>query len=262
MKNVAHASTIVPLRANANKHVGRRVLIDNDQTRLLTIEIDASRMKTLLQDNDYVGSILQKELRLWRKALGPRAINTVELNYQNHHLEPFEITGLIHTLASTFQLDDAIYRIVIQPEDADKEVLALLKGLKFSHCQFVIEHAQADALGMLKKPIANARTFQFDKVGVQIYHSEGMENLSKSIKSLRAEFEPDYIFIGAITHILTNNDLDEQQTLFEDDLSHRKCDFLSLGPETRSQFGDQKVDSFSDIKRYIEAIQNELLPIN
>lgn len=234
----------------------------NASDRPLAIELDARRIKNLRQHSEDVGLLLQKEIRLWRQTLGPRRVHSLELHYFDEDIKPYQITGLIHCLASEFTQQKPLYRVVIQPNEAEVEVLALFKGLAFDHCQFTIEHADIDILDQLHDPFNAARSFQFQKIGVQLSHSEGVENLTQSIKKLRTHFNPDYIFIGSSTYRLGPTDIGLQQTLFEDDLRGHNLDFLCIGPQARSTFKGQHFDALNDARRYASAIMKGTLPID
>lgn len=258
-------STVVPLHPGKTLYQADNALCQKFvryQDRPLAIQLDARRIIRLMEHTEDIGAQLQLELELWRQVLGQREISSLELQYFDKHLEPYEITSLIHRIASQFKINKPLYRAVMTPAEAEPEVLALLKGLSFDHCQFAMEHAQAEeALDILEKPFSDARSFQFSKVGVQILHSEGVENLTQSIKTLRKTLAPDYIYIGCSTNRLTAEDIETNQTLFEDDLRTRRTDFLSLGPEATSVIGNNTIDAISDAKRYADAVNTGKLPI-
>ncbi|WP_370978166.1 hypothetical protein [Agaribacterium sp. ZY112] len=228
----------------------------------MAIIIDAQQGLELLAEQSEIGLSLQKELKLWHKALGRRKISCIELHYSGAFLHPFDITGIIHGIASKFDISDALYRVVLSPDDAQTEVLALLRGLSFQHCQLAIEHAQSDQLQMLEEPIDEARTYKFARVGVQIQHSEGVENLRKSIRVMRDRYSPDYIYIGSTTYPLGEKDIEQQTTLFKEDLIEVSTDHLNLGPGASSKFGSLRLTNFSDIGHYLEEIEKGQLPLH
>ena len=265
MHNQSSSATIINLHPRDRTNVCDPNLRHKLSTRThkpLAITLDATLGIKALAEHGKLGDFLQKELKLWRKALGLRKISCLELHYNDENLQPFAITGLIHRIASDFDVSAAIYRVVISPELAQAEVLALLRGLSFDHCQFVLEHAQADNLQILDEPIAEAKTYKFSRVGVQIQHSEGMENLRKSIRLLRETYSPDYIYIGGATYRLGDKELNQQTTLFEDDLAHCSADHLSLGPGSASKFGSLDLSSFADIDRYMSELDRGHLPLH
>ena len=255
---------VIPLHsAHELSHSGtvlRKYLCENH--RPLSIQLDALRISQLAPYHHNACEVIVNELKLWRKVLGPRRLASLELHYQKDMLEPYQITELIHCIASEFEIKNPAYRVVLRSECANAGILALLKGLGFMQCQFLIEHAKFISADDLASSFKLARKFQFDAIGVQITHSEDMIKVSQSIKALNNQLHPDYISIGQSTAKLTADDCKQGLTLFEDDLIDRDTDFLCLGPEAVSELGDLKLDSISDPARYVDEIQQRHLPVN
>ncbi|WP_143247436.1 hypothetical protein [Agaribacterium haliotis] len=265
MRSQTNPAVVIPLQSRDKSCVcdaNLRHKLELRANKALAITLDGTQGLEQLSTHGEVGDFLQQELKLWRKALGPRRIGCLELHYSDESLHPFDITGLIHRVASDFDISKALYRIVLSPDSAQTEVLALLRGLKFEHCQFVIENAQAGQLQMLEEPIAEARTYKFARVGVQIQHGDGMENLRESIRILRQRYQPDYIYIGASSYRLREKDLEQQNYLFEDDLIDVRTDHLSLGPGASSKFGSLRLSNYNDIERYISELSRKILPLH
>ena len=255
---------IIPLQrkmANAQLEKALTTQFWRNLERPLTIALETERFSQLRADGFETESLIQKELSLWRRALGTRKLHLVQVGYKSHLLAPYELTGLIHHLAKEFDSNPPNYRAVLAPEDTKPSIFALLKGLGFNCCQFLIEHAEHASIESLRPCFESVENYRFPQIGVQIQHSTGVDNLSSLIKNLYKEFAPNYIFVGTNTEKLNESMTLQQQTLFEHDLQTTNSDFLCLGPAAQSEFNGVSLTTLANPERYAIALKNGELPL-
>lgn len=265
MKNASHDASVVtlfPKGASCTDQDSQGKLLLPRQKRPLVIRFDSRHLEAIRHVCDDAFDLIMQELRLWRESTGQRELHILELHYNSAQIQPYEITKFVHFLARAFLVAHATYRLVIEPSDAEAEMLALFKGLGFEHCQFALDKVSPCDFATLKFSSDSARRFNFSKVGFQLLHAGSLQNLSESIRVLESDFHFDYIFIGDSTLKLQSKDLNEAQTLFEEDLSNMKVDYLDLGPETTSKICGYSLSTLCDPARYVDALKSAKLPLN
>ncbi len=229
--------------------------------RPLSIRVNSDNIAKLALVSKDAASDIASEISLWRKALGDREIANLELRYRENALPTYDITRLIHGIASEFKLVSCECRVLLHHDHVDKSALALLKGLGFSHCQFEISDTRTPNLQNLANAVNAAREFKFKKIGVQIVHSDQVEALTQGIRLLKKIVTPDYVFIGTTTYKLPSINDDCGFTLFEDDIADDNLDHLDLGPSATSDIQGRAFDTLSDARRYTSALANKQLPL-
>jgi hypothetical protein len=229
--------------------------------RPLSIRIDSANIAQLSDiEQDPVSTILL-ELAIWRRTLGNRGVSNIELRYQADTLPDHAITRLIHGVANEFNLRSSESRVKFEHDEQQSSPIALLKGLGFSHCQFEIGDIQDANFEVLKLKTQTARSYRFQKVGIQIAHADDVQALTDGLKRIKAEIKPDYVFVGTSTYKLPTIETSDRFTLFEEDLINDNLDHLALGPCARTDIQGREFDNLSDVSRYCVALKQQVLPL-
>lgn len=232
------------------------------EKRNLAIQIALKRIEMLSAAHRDIGLILEQELSIWRRFLGARRVLNLELGFRPHILEPYQVTRLIHQVARLFNVEGtSTYRVVIRPQDARETTFALLKGLGFTHCQFVVEHIEEAAIMELSVPINQARHFQFEKIGIQLALPSCIAEIATYIKDLHRYLKPDYVLLGRESRKLTCVDIASETVLHQADLGSTDCDLLGIGVGATSILNEWQLIAYAEPELYLDAIGQHHMPI-
>jgi len=243
--------------------------------RPLTLQVDTAKLCQLASISEDPINQLAHELVLWHETLGSREIACVELRYRQEELAPYDVTRLMHCIASEFKLKDSQCRVIFPSSNIEQSSFALLKGLGFSNALFEVQNCESDSLRTLSRSISDLRNLQFETVGLQIKQSTSVEELTQIIRYLQESLEPDYVFIGCSTNKLlcSQNEISEHRekyrndsthccpTIFEDDVYQSYSDHIQLGPNSTSEIQGRCFNTLANAEKYQVSISHQQLPL-
>lgn len=194
---------------------------------------------------------LDREIRLWSSVVGPRSHCSLCLFNPYGLLEPFELTKLVHTLASGFEVANVPreHMIVSGIDDIQAEGLALLKGLAFNRYCLVVDLRRLSSIDVLGKSIALIREFGIDHIDVQLVGVECFDNICEGLKVIKESYKPNHIFLGSKATDLNNIDGQDLDT------GLGSCgDRIELGPGGCAQLGAIRVQNYYSVDKYMAHI--------
>lgn len=259
MENDIRNSNVTPLRSTFEGNYHSYVQsIANEQNRALVIEVDFKHCCALAQTEPGIVQALNLEISLWSKILGKREVISIIFSQPTPAIAPFELTHLIHSLASNFKLSPSkLIKIVYLPlHEITSENLALLKGLGFNQIRILVEAEDLENIDKFQQQTRSLKSFNFDIVGLHIDHTDCVGTICQQIKELR-NFIADYIALGH-----QNLGLEDDSAFEEQQNQIQRADRLQLGPEGCSHLGNSVIRNFCSPKKYIDAIRDHQLPIH
>ncbi len=233
--------------------------------RPVRLVIDCLRFEKIHNSSVSFSEFIKDEIHLWSSALGQRTIKSLFLFHPYHLLAPFELTRVLHLIASKFHIpdqgqEDKNFAVISESEHLNVNHLALSKGLGFSNFQIALSPAQQNDLDSLSKKIRLLREYSVNSIGVQLLHSDCLGETRDKIKQIEAQCQPDYICLG---HTLDSLDIvSDNGTSFSDTLQDDEVDVLELGPEGRSSIGDITVENYCCADKYRSSLEQKRLPIH
>ncbi|VUD68926.1 hypothetical protein TDB9533_04286 [Thalassocella blandensis] len=261
MKREIQPSKVIQLRPHLHGAAYQSFIrsIPFDHSRSLNIEIDFHQFEqTAFIDDDFM-ELLIAEIKLWAKFLGKRHLLSITLNHCLPVTPPFELTRLMHVLASHFHISeqDRLFMVIAPLDQLTSECLALLKGLGFNELRLIIAPDELARLDEIRQQIAAIRVFGFEKIGIHLHPIDCSDELSRQLKSIKNACALDSITLGSHHSQLALS------TTLEEFSPHtiRHMDFLSLGPDAISQIGNMRLRNFCSKSRYQSAIGAGRLPV-
>lgn len=231
--------------------------------RPLRLIIDCERYGELLRYQNPLVEHLGQELQLWASILGQRPIHALYLLHPYRYLQPFELTRLLHVIASRFRVDNTSsrrYAIISGIEEITSEHLALVKGLGFNCYQIIVSDPELQSLKKLSKKIALIRDYAIESIGVQMLHPDCLGEIREHIREIQTECHPDYICLGKAW--------DSSEVVYSTheyerfDWTEEGLDVLELGPEGTSVIDELKIQNYCSSEKYRAALDVGRLPIH
>ena len=220
----------------------------------------------LLLDRDWsIADLLVREIRIWSEVLGERDLASIILFRPYLSLEPFELTRVMHCVASHFKLqsnDEGHHIAVTSCSEIDTDNLALLKGLRFRHYQLIVEKNDQHSFEQLCESVKLLRDYDFQCVGIQLSHTDCLNDIREFIKRLEEECQPDYICTGSENDLFDLSANEKRLAMLQKEKSAKTGDILEIGLESISKIGTKKLIGFNDPERYKEALDRNHLPIH
>lgn len=258
MKSEIQTSKVTQLRPHLHGAAYQSFVrsIPIEQSRALNIEVDFHHFENA--DDEFM-ELLIAEIKLWAKFLGKRQLHSVTLNDCLPKTAPFELTRLMHVLASHFHISeqDKLFMVIAPLDQLSNECLALLKGLGFNELRLVVGPKDLSDLENVRQQIENMRLFGFKRLGLHVRHTDCSDELCHQIKSIKNTCSPDSVSLG---NIRTNSVIPIVLDEFPPS-KLRAMDYLHLGPDAVSQIGSLRIRNFCSKSRYEEALGAGRLPI-
>lgn len=229
----------------------------------LRVIIDCQRCKPLLDSNSGLVGQLDCEIKLWSGIIGPRVIQSLYIIHPYSYLEPFELTRMLHEIASRFRMatdPNKSFAVVSEINEINSEHLALVKGLGFTRYQIIIQESQLADLKLLSRKLRWAKEFAFAEVGIQIVKSHCLQTMRSAIKQLEQECKPDYICVGKAWDSLEV--LASATHLENEVIDGPNIDVLEFGPDGVCKIGEHKMQNYSSPEKYRASLDVERLPIH
>lgn len=234
------------------------------QTVSICLDANAFRWTRNNPHTPGAGYLLSKEIRLWADAIGRKSVDNLLFCYPFQHMEPYELTEIMHALASHFSLSEAqsrVHRVVTQLEEINSEHIALLKGLGFNHYQIALNRDDLENLPKLREVTALIRKYAFSGIGIQIHDSNCLDDLRDSVLEVRKMVSPDFIYIGNRPKLL-DSDLGSGGGILFDGECELGENFIYMGLEGTSQLHSLVLQNFCTPERYLESLEANKLPVN
>lgn len=164
----------------------------------------------------YLG-YLNREIEMLSKEIGNRR-HVTQLHFGGGtptFLDDAELTELIHSLASHFNLDDDSereYSIEIDPRTVNGDRLALLRGLGFNRLSFGVQDTNPNVQAavnrrydfqQLKSLMAQARSYRFNSIAIDLIYGLPKQTLSTMNQTLDdiISLSPDRIAFYHYAHM-------------------------------------------------------------
>ncbi|TVZ39592.1 hypothetical protein P886_3997 [Alteromonadaceae bacterium 2753L.S.0a.02] len=210
------------------------------------------------------GNLLAKEIKLWAEALGRKSVENLLLCYPFQQLQPYELTEIMHALASHFCLSESdlrVHRVVTNIDEINSDHIALLKGLGFNHYQIALSRDDLEDLHRLKEVTELIRKYAFSGIGIQIHDSNCLDDLRDHVIDVRNLVSPDFIYIGNRAKLLQRDMSFSGGILFDGECElNENCIYMGL--EGTSHLQSVVLQNFCTPERYLEALQEGKLPVN
>jgi len=231
----------------------------------INLGINSESLVTLNTHTHSAAEILRAEIPLWAKLLGARPIGTFEVIHPSMCFQPYELTALIHCIASAFNVHSMSkrqHRAICSIDDINNETLALLKGLGFTQLQIQIPQLESLTSPAFHERCQTINDYHFDFFGIQLTHSDCLDQLAPSIRSFVQQCHPDYIFIGLRSLNITLSSEDKQSARIIIDEGNQHHDNLCLGPESTSTLNGYTLQHLCSPQRYKQCIEDGRLPLH
>ncbi|WP_028877284.1 hypothetical protein [Teredinibacter turnerae] len=210
------------------------------------------------------GALLTKEIKLWADAVGHKSVENLLLCYPFQSFEPYELTGIMHALASHFGLSESeqrVHRVVTHQDEVNSDHIALLKGLGFNHYQIALNRSDLEDLDKLKAVGDLIRKYAFTGMSIQIHDSNCLDDLREHVIEVKRMIAPDFIYIGNRPKLI-DNDLSANGGILFDGECELENNCIYMGLEGKSHLQHMALQNFCTQNRYLEALQEGKLPIN
>lgn len=210
------------------------------------------------------GQLITKEIALWAGAIGHRTVNTLLLCYPFRNLLPYEITEVLHALASNFSLAESehrCHRVATNITEINSDNIALLKGLGFNQYQIVLSRDDLEDLPRLEATAKLIRQYSFSGVGIQIHDANCLDDLRESVLDVKQRINPDYIYIGHRAKLFDADAITKGSIIFDGE-NELEDNCLYMGLEGTSHLQSLALQNFCSPKRYLKALEAGQLPVN
>ena len=259
----------------ANQRKQRSPIVEMDIYRLLqrannhcalapiNVCINGEKLQAIQQLSLSPSILLSSEIKLWTEMIGHRPVNNFLFCFPFPSLQPFELTQILHTLASSFSLSEGVermHRVVSGLDEINPEHVALLKGLGFNHYQVVVTTDELENLQQLKSIVRLVRRFSFQGISLLIRKTSCLGNLRAQIIAVQQQISPDFIYIGHHPKLIHEN-CDYPDAIIFDGDNEPLDNSLGLGPEGISQFCDTQLQNYCKAETYTSALQQNKLPL-
>ena len=231
----------------------------------ISLSINSESVLILNTSSPNASEILRLEMQLWAKLLGPRAIDTFELIHPAMCFQPYELTSLVHCVASTFNvhtMSKRQHRAVCSVNEINDESLALLKGLGFTQIQIQVAQLTSLTSPEFHHRCKTIKDYHFDFFGIQLAHTDCLDQLAPRIREFVKQCHPDYIFVGARSLNISLCDEDKQSARIIVDEGNGRHDNLCLGPESVSTINGYTLQHLCSPSRYKQALSEGRLPLH
>lgn len=210
------------------------------------------------------GQILSKEVQLWADAIGHRRVHSLLVCYPFRNLQPYELTEVMHALASQFSLsesDTRCHRVATNIAEINSDHVALLKGLGFNHYQLILSRSDLEDLETLEAVCKLIRRYAFTGIGIQIHDADCLDDLRDHVLEVRRRLQPDFIYIGYRPKLLGTAQDSPGSILFDGEYELNN-DCIYMGIEGTSHLQSVVLQNFCNPDRYLSAVEAGQLPIN
>lgn len=210
------------------------------------------------------GQLISKEIALWAGAIGHRTVDTLLLCYPFRNLLPYEITEVLHALASNFSLSESehrCHRVATNITEINGDHIALLKGLGFNHYQIVLSRDDLDDLTRLEATAKMIRQYSFSGIGIQIHDANCLDDLRDNVLEVKKRISPDYIYIGHRAKLLDADSASKGSIIFDGE-NELEDNCIYMGLEGTSHLQSLVLQNFCSPKRYLKALEAGQLPVN
>ncbi|MEX1665462.1 oxygen-independent coproporphyrinogen III oxidase [Zhongshania arctica] len=196
---------------------------------------------------------LNREIEMLSKEIGNRR-HVTQLHFGGGtptFLDDAELTELIHSLASHFNLDDDSereYSIEIDPRTVDGDRLALLRGLGFNRLSFGVQDTNPNVQAavnrrydfqQLKSLMAQARSYRFNSIAIDLIYGLPKQTLSTMTQTLDdvISLSPDRIAFYHYAHMPERFPAQRAINRHTVPNSDQKLEMLCLAAEKFAQAG-------------------------
>lgn len=230
----------------------------------IDICIDSQRLEKLKHLPFSASGLIAKEIKLWGALIGHHPVNNLLFNTPFEVLEPFELTEILHALATSFKLSEnktRTFRVTVAPGAITEDHIALLKGLGFNHVQIVLNHDEIEDIETLINAKIVLNSFSIKDISFLIRKLDLGNALQVQIKQLKDHVEPNFIQFGnrpSLQH--KNHSCDADAIVFDDD-SLSQQNLLCLGPEASSYLEQVELQSICKPEVYCFALRRNRLPL-
>lgn len=237
--------------------------LDGVPKRPLRLNIDFRQFAELCDDSLLLVELLKREISSWATVLGQRTIGSMLMFHPFEYVAHFEMTRLLHIIASRFHIPEVQqknFAVISNSKYISSAQIALSKGLGFSNYQIVVDHDERDILSTLISKVGMLRQYNFDSVGLQLQHTDCLDEARESIKTLQTKCEPDYICLGEHGNgfdVIVDNGNEFGEELQKDDV-----DVLGLGPDGKSQLGDIALQNYTSLEKYQSSLESSQIPVH
>ncbi|MBX2858974.1 MAG: hypothetical protein KTR17_09950 [Cellvibrionaceae bacterium] len=231
----------------------------------ISVCINGDRLQAIQQLSLSPCTLLSSEIKLWTEIIGRRAVDNFLFCFPFQALQPFELTQIMHTLASRFSLSQSaqrVHRVVTSQDEINPQHIALLKGLGFNHYQVVVKTGELDNLQHLKSKVQLIRRYTFQGISLLIRKTSCLGNLRAQIIDIQQQIAPDFISIGHQPKLSDLSSYSCSDTIIFEEESEPLNNSLGLGPEGVSRFCNTQLQNFCKAEAYTEALQQNQLPLS
>jgi len=266
--NIAEHPTLARRQSKVTEFEANKLLqaFRQHPTRPVSICIDGNAF-SWVHDTDTVngpGHMLSKEISLWADAIGHRSVETLLFCYPFQYMQPYELTEIMHALASHFSLaesDTRCHRVATKIEEINSDHVALLKGLGFNRYQIILSQDDLNDLPRLESVTKLIRRFSFSGIGIQIHDADCLDDLREHVIEIRKRLLPDYIYIGYRPKLLDKG-LETTGSIVFDGENELEDNCIYMGLEGTSHLQSLVLQNFCNPKRYLSALEAGQLPVN
>jgi len=214
-------------------------------------------------DQTSAGNLLSKEIQLWSDAIGHRIVESLLFCFPFQFMQPYELTEIMHVLASRFSLSEShtrCHRVATKLDEINSDHIALLKGLGFNQYQIIVSREDLENLAALDDAMQLIRQYSYSGIGIQIHDADCLDDLRDNVIDLKSKLRPDYIYIGYRPKLLDNNM--EYGAIIFDGENEMEQNRIYMGLEGTSNLQSLVLQNYCNPERYISALKSDKLPIN
>ncbi len=266
--NIAEHPTLSRLQGKVTEFEVIRLLekYRHHPTRPISISIDCNSFAWVNEADGISppGRLLSKEISLWSEAVGHRTVDTLLLCFPFRYLKPYELTEVMHALASRFSLSetsDRCHRVATHIDEINGDHVALLKGLGFNHYQIVLSRDDLEDIQKIEEVTKLIRQYSFSGVGIQIHDADCLDDLREHVIDVKTKVQPDYIYIGCLPKLLNREMVGGGAIIFDGEYDLEE-DCINMGVEGTSYLQSLVLQNFCNPERYVSALEAGKLPVN
>ncbi|WP_075185303.1 hypothetical protein [Teredinibacter haidensis] len=266
--NIAEHPTLIRRQKKVTELEANRLLENfrRHPIRPINICIDGNAFAWIneLETSCTAGQLVSKEVQLWADAIGHRSVDALLLCYPFQNLQPYELTEIMHALASHFSLAESgkrCHRVATKIGEINSDHVALLKGLGFNHYQIVLSRDDLEDLPRLEMVTSLIRQYAYSGIGIQIHDADCLDDLREHVIEVKKRISPDYIYIGYRPKLL-NQELETNGSIIFDGEHEQIDDCINMGVEGTSHLQNLVLQNFCSPQRYLSALNAGQLPVN
>jgi len=266
--NIAEHPTMQRRQTKITEFEATRLLENfrRQPARPINICIDGNAFAWVKQNNNITstGNTLCREIHAWAEAIGQRNVDALMLCYPFQYWQPYELTEIMHALASHFCLSESTqrcHRVATKISEINNEHVALLKGLGFNHYHIVLSRDDLEDIPRLESLVKLIRQYSFSGIGIQIHDADCLDDLRDHVKDVQQKIAPDYIYIGLHPKLL-NREIQSKGAMIFDGEEELEEDCIYMGLEGTSRLQSLVLQNFCSPQRYLSALESGHLPVN